>query len=76
MSEHIVLVGLKSCGKSSVGTVLAAHMNYDYLDTDQVLEALYLEQTGRAHQFPEIYQLIGERAFRDLERQAIKTSLK
>jgi len=62
---HVVLTGFMASGKTAVGRRLARRLDYDFLDTDQVIE----ENAGSA--ISEIFQRAGEPAFRALERETI-----
>ena len=35
--NNIILVGMPSCGKSTLGRLLAKELHYDFLDTDEVI---------------------------------------
>lgn len=35
--NNIILIGMPSCGKSTLGRMLAKELNYDFLDTDEVI---------------------------------------
>ncbi len=52
-------------GKSTVGQILAATLEFDFLDTDRSIEA----KTGR--RISDIFEHEGESAFRDMETQLI-----
>ncbi|MDO5156735.1 MAG: shikimate kinase [Eubacteriales bacterium] len=43
MRNNIVLIGMPSCGKSTIGVVLAKVLGYRFLDSDLVIQ----EQTGK-----------------------------
>ncbi|MGB0114392.1 MAG: shikimate kinase [Ilumatobacteraceae bacterium] len=63
--RHIVLVGMMGVGKSTVGRVLAAHLDRPLHDTDEMIE----ERTGRTVR--EIWVTDGEPAFRAVETETI-----
>ncbi len=64
--ENIVLVGMPSCGKTTVGGILADMMCRTLVDTDEVIT----EMTGRHPS--EIIRQDGEREFRRIETEAVK----
>lgn len=67
--RHVILVGLSGSGKSTVGQRVAAELGAPLVDVDAVI----VRQT----QMP-IARVIGERgeaAFRELERQTVRTAL-
>lgn len=66
---RVVLVGPPGAGKTSVGERLAAALGVPFRDTDTDVA----EATGKS--IAEIFVEDGEQAFRDLERQAVATSL-
>lgn len=63
--RKIILTGYRACGKSSVGRVLAEHLNVGFLDMDEVLVARY----------GEISELVRERGwdyFRAREKELLE----
>ncbi len=38
---HIVIVGPMGVGKTTVGSIVAQHLRWSFVDSDQVIEALY-----------------------------------
>lgn len=52
-------------GKSSVGRALAAHFDFEFVDTDELIVAL----AGRP--ITDIFERDGEPAFREIERQVV-----
>ncbi len=63
--DNIVLIGMPSCGKSSVGAELAEKLGKRFVDTD----ALIAERAGCT--IPEIFSTHGEAYFRDIESTII-----
>jgi shikimate kinase len=63
--RNLALIGLMGAGKSSVGQLVAAHFHFDFLDTDEIIEA----RAGKS--IREIFASEGEAAFRDWERRVV-----
>ena len=64
---NIYLIGLPGSGKSTVGKKLAKELNYEFVDTDNLIEK-------EAMMFiDEIFNSYGEEYFRDLERNILAT---
>ena len=67
---NIVLIGFKSCGKTSV----AKELDPNFVDLDRLVEQYYTKITGVSCSCSEIYKNHGEKYFRDIEKIVI-TSL-
>lgn len=65
-TSNIVLTGMPSCGKSTIGQILAKKLGLEFLDTD---EEIYKRHNKRPSQ---IILESGEKAFRLLESDVIK----
>lgn len=63
--ENIVLVGMPSCGKTSVGKQIAKLLNREFIDCDEEI----VKQEGR--EISEIFQKEGEPYFRNIESLVI-----
>ena len=63
--ENIVLVGMPSSGKSTVGALLASRLSRPFIDTDERIVA-------RAGSISEIFEKKGETAFRKIEADVIR----
>lgn len=63
--ENLVLIGMPSCGKTTVGKILADMLKKDFIDTDIEIE----NKTGMT--IPEIFRIHGEEYFRRLETETI-----
>jgi XRE family aerobic/anaerobic benzoate catabolism transcriptional regulator len=62
----VALVGLRGAGKSTVGPLLARSLRCPFVELDEVIQ----ERTGLA--VGEIFELHGERYYRDAERRALQ----
>lgn len=72
-TRPVVLAGIKHCGKSTLGRMLARRWNVPLVDTDAELEAEFARRTGRAAGTREIFRELGEEAFRKLEADVIRS---
>ena len=69
---NVVLIGMKHCGKSTVGGALAARRACPFRDLDDWIEAAYERETGRHRTVREIYKSRGETEFVRLETVAMR----
>lgn len=69
LGRTVVLVGLMGAGKSSIGRRLAHKLQVPFVDADAEIE----RAAGRT--IPEIFEDLGEAAFRDGERRVIRRLL-
>jgi shikimate kinase len=63
--RRIVLTGFMGSGKTTVGPLIAAHLGWNFIDVDDVIEA----ETGVT--IAELFARHGEAAFRERERATI-----
>ncbi len=66
MKNNIVLIGMPSSGKSTLGVLLAKSLSMSFLDTDLLIQA------GEGRRLQEIQNSIGMEAFRRLEDSVIE----
>ncbi len=64
--ENIILIGMTGTGKSGVGRILSRLLQYDFIDTDQMIE----EVCG--YPLPEILRRYGKRRLLSEEALALK----
>jgi shikimate kinase len=64
--KNIVLIGFMGTGKTSVGRLLAARLNRQFIDTDKKIEI------ENKLSISEIFQTHGENYFRQIEREIIQ----
>ncbi len=63
--RNIVLIGMPSSGKTTIGKALAARMGKRFADTDELI----VGTTGKS--IPEIFEKEGEKVFREIEKKVI-----
>ncbi len=73
MNRNIILIGMKSSGKTTIGRLLARKLGLRFTDVDAEIERLHAEQKGERLPFREIFKLYGKDYFRTLETAALRT---
>lgn len=68
--SNVVLIGMPSCGKSTIGQRLAGDMERKFVDLDAEIE----KEAGMS--IPELFKTQGEESFRDVETKVCKTFAK
>ena len=68
---NIILTGFKSCGKSTVGPLLAKRMNLAFIDTDSILEENFFQRFGLKYTCRQIYEEKGAATMRVLETECL-----
>ena len=68
----IILIGMKSSGKTTIGRILAQKLGLRFSDVDAEVERLHLKQTGEKLGFREIFKRHGKAHFRTLETAALQ----
>lgn len=63
--HNVALIGFMGTGKSSVGHLVAAALQFKFVDTDELIE----QQAGRS--ISDIFAAEGEGTFRDYERNIV-----
>lgn len=64
--ENIVLIGMPSSGKTTIGQMIALKLNKKFIDTDELIkEKIKVE-------IKDYFEKFGEEAFRDIEEEVIK----
>lgn len=60
--SNLVITGFMGTGKSTIGAALAEHLDFEFVDTDAVIEKRY-------GPIPKIFAERGEAVFRELEHE-------
>ena len=68
--RSIYLIGMMASGKSKTGPVLAELLRYKYIDLDKLIENIAKKTIN------EMFQEDGEKAFRELETNCLKETIK
>lgn len=66
---NIILIGMKSSGKSSIGKTISVMMDREFFDTDEILKTLFFEKYKKKKTIFEIFQFLEEKKFRCLENE-------
>jgi len=64
--SNIALVGFMGTGKSTVGQIVASMLNFDFLDTDEMIEDI----SGK--RVTDIFASEGEERFREYEKMVVQ----
>lgn len=75
MSDHLnnlILCGFRGCGKTTIGRMLAQKLNWDFIDTDALLEQTFERQYRLQLLTPDIYHYLGDEEFRAFESSTIQ----
>jgi shikimate kinase len=68
---NVILIGMKHCGKTTLGSALAARWQCPFYDVDQMIEQYNERETGQRLTVREIFSKGGEERFRELEARAV-----
>lgn len=68
----IVLIGMKGCGKTTIGKLLAERLQVPFIDSDTEIEKMHRRNSGEAMAFREIFRRYGEKYFHALDTETLK----
>ena len=69
--ENIILIGMKACGKSTVGKLLAQKLEIEFIELDQEIEKVNFMDKNEKLSFREIFKKHGSKYFRSLEKKVL-----
>lgn len=67
----LVLIGMKACGKSTVGKILSQKLNIAFVELDAEIEKRHLFNTKEKQLCREIFNIRGKIYFRNLETEVL-----
>lgn len=67
----LILIGFKGVGKTTYGKKIANLLRWQFMDTDSLIEELYTLLGHNYMNVHEIHKKIGEKAFRQIEEEAL-----
>ena len=70
--KSIVLIGIKHCGKSTLGKLLARKFDLEFIDSDAEIEKQFYMDSGSRCSCREIFKYLGEEKFREFEALIIR----
>ena len=70
--DNIILIGMKACGKSTVGKLLAKKLGIKFIELDKEIEKVHLMNKKEKLNFREIFKKHGAVYFRQLESEVLK----
>lgn len=73
--QHIIVIGFKNAGKSTVGQALAKELKRPFVDLDDRIREAHTKRTGEDISCRKIMQQHGEEHFRKLEHEVLDRTL-
>lgn len=73
LPNNLILFGYKSSGKTYFGKLLARELGKIFIDTDLLIEEMYVKKFHETLNCRQISIKIGEEGFRSLEKEIIKS---
>ncbi|MCL5099001.1 MAG: shikimate kinase [Candidatus Omnitrophica bacterium] len=71
-TRRIIVIGMKSSGKTTTGKLLARKLGLPFTDMDSEIERLHREEKGERLRFRDIFTKYGKDYFRNLETSALR----
>ena len=68
---NVILIGMKHCGKTTLGSALSARWRCPFYDVDRMIEEHNERETGQRLGVREIFSAGGEDRFRELEARVV-----
>ncbi|HLI07313.1 MAG TPA: shikimate kinase [Ktedonobacteraceae bacterium] len=68
---RMILIGMKGCGKTTIGKMLAKTLDVPFLDADSEIESMHRRERGESLSFRQIFQRYGAAYFHALDARAL-----
>lgn len=68
--KNIILIGMKGCGKTTVGYILSQKLGWDFIEVDKITESIHKRNKGEKLSCSNIFKFYGEKYFREIESEA------
>lgn len=70
-ARHVILIGMKSSGKTTAGRLVACRLQIPFVDLDAEIERIHAERTHQHLRFRDIFRIHGHEYFNALEAAAL-----
>lgn len=74
--KNIILIGMKGCGKSTVGKLLAEKLRVNFIDSDREIEKVHAKKKKEISSVREIFKKYGTEYFDLLESESLSSIAK
>lgn len=72
MGQNIIICGLPGIGKTETSKALSGLLDWNYVDTDEYLEASCSQEYGKQVTCRDIFKIVGDYGFRKLENGILR----
>jgi shikimate kinase len=69
---RIIFIGMKGCGKTTLGSLLAERLQIAFIDADTEIEKMHKQECGETISFREIFRKYGAAYFHALDTRTLK----
>ena len=69
---RIIFIGMKGCGKTTLGSLLAEKLQIAFIDSDSEIEKVHKQDRGEDISFREIFKKYGDQYFTVLDTKTLK----
>lgn len=70
--NHLVIEGMKHCGKSTHGRALAHTLGWNFFDTDELIVEGFSRQLDRPLSIRDVFNMLGQEKFEAFEKKMVE----